>query len=134
MDFQDYDDEFVRIIFMGKESSDYKYLAEEMSQAVLLFTSQLPDDEVFNLKTKLQHTAKLLPDNFADVSKIEGHFAVIRGMIKFNSILDECKDYLVMAQKLKYARSGELINKVDMVGRILNNYLSNKVVSKETYH
>lgn len=134
MDFQDYDDEFVKLIFMGKESTDYKFLAEEMSQAVIQFTNQLPDDEVFNLKSKLQITAKSLPDNFADVSKIEGHFAVIRGMIKFNSILDECKDYLVMAQKLKYAKSGELINKVDMVGRILNNYLSSKVVTNNKFN
>lgn len=129
MENQDYADDFLKTILMEKEGDDYKFLAEEMSQAVLQFTDQLPEDEVFDLKHKLQHTAKKLPDNFADVSKIEGHLAVIKGMIKFNSILDECKDYLVMAQKLKYARSGELINKVDMVGRILNNYLSSKAIS-----
>lgn len=125
----EYADDFIKAIISEKDTQDYKFLAEEMTQAMLKFTDSLPDDEVFDIKTKLQVSAKKLPNNFADVAKIEGNLALIKGMVMFNSNLDECIDYLTMAQKLKYGRTGELIHKVDMVGKILNNYLSTKVFS-----
>ncbi len=126
----EYADEFIRAILSEKDGQDYKLLAEEMTQAMLNFTETLTDDEVFDIKTKLQVSAKKLPDNFADVAKIEGNLALIKGMVRFNSNLDECIDYLTMAQKLKYGKTGELIHKVDMVGKILNNYLSTKVFAQ----
>lgn len=128
MESQEYEDEFINSIFMEKEDDDYSYLADEVAGEMLKFSEQLPEDEIFDLKYKLHKVASQLPENFIEVSRIKGQLEIVKGMISFNAILNECKDYLVIAQKLKYAKSNELVNKVDMVGRILNNYLSSKVV------
>ncbi len=108
--------------FTRKE--DLNELTIELVNSLKEFSQNMPNDEVYELKRMLCTSANTLPETVETASQMSGKFGVIRGMIRINSNLDECKNYLSMAEKLKFGKTEEIIKKVNDYSNIINNTFS----------
>lgn len=99
-------------------------LTKDLVESINSFSTELPDDEVYALRRMLCHSVNHLPEVVEEASKMTGKMSIIRGMIKLNSNLEECKNYLSMAEKLKFAKTNDIVRKVDEFSLMINNTLS----------
>ncbi|MGE5479062.1 MAG: four helix bundle protein [Chloroflexota bacterium] len=103
-----------------KDSIVYKK-ANNLSLAIVALTNGLPCDEVCQLRDRLRETAESIPANievgFRKINRIDR----IRSLIATRTSLEECRDYLCLAEKLKYASTISLINELEEVAALLTN-------------
>lgn len=92
--------------------------------AVYKFTSDFPKNEIYGLTSQLRRAAVSIAANIAEGFKKTGSADTIRYMNISQGSLEECRYYLILANDLGYGVSGELLNQLDEVGRVLAGYLN----------
>lgn len=105
--------------FVRKE--DINELTIDLVESLKEFSLSMPNDEVYELKRMLSNSAETLPKTIENATHLSGKLGVIRGMIQINSNLDECIDYLTMAEKLKFGKTENIMKKVAEFSSIINN-------------
>ncbi|MCX6146687.1 MAG: four helix bundle protein [Candidatus Kapabacteria bacterium] len=113
------------IKFVRKEDLDEltKVLVDSLDE----FSRNMPNDEVYSLKTMIHNSAITLPETVATASQMGGKFGAIRGILKINSNLDECINYLTLVERLKLSKTEDLIKQVNDYSRIVNQTFSSVI-------
>jgi four helix bundle protein len=114
----------------GISIHEYSKLTVELAHSIKEFSEKLPEDEVYNIKFLLYQCVSNIPERYENVERMEKSLDIIRSLIKLNSSLDECKDYLLMVQKLKFGNANDMVKKVDETSKTINSYFSNKINKK----
>ncbi len=109
------------------KKEDLKALTQELVLSIKEFSDTLPEDEVYELRRLIRNSICTLPNQVEEASNLTTKLSIIRGMIKVNSNLDECKNYLNMAEKLKFAKTEEMMTKVVQFTNLVNTTLTGSI-------
>lgn len=89
---------------------------------VYKLSENFPKTEIYGLTSQLRRAAISIPANIAEGFKKNGSADKARFMNIAQGSLEEVRYYLILAQDLNYANTGELQQKIDEVGRLLFGY------------
>ncbi len=93
--------------------------ATEMIESVSRFSDAIPDEKIYELKLRLIKSLDEFPGIIEKT--LTGEESNLRNVIKANVKLGEIKDYLKLADELKYNETEDLIEKVRTVSRLITN-------------
>jgi four helix bundle protein len=86
-------------------------------------TKQLPKDELFGLTSQIRRSAISIPANIAEGFGRDGTKDKLRFYNIATGSLNEVDYYLLLLQDLGYAKTDDLTDKIDEIGRILKSYI-----------
>ena len=84
-------------------------------QEIIAFSESLPANELYQLKTRLINSAVSVPGNIEDGYRKDKKIDRIRSLIKVNGTLAECRDYLLLIERLRYGNTRYLVDQLDDV-------------------
>ncbi len=90
--------------------------------AVYRMTAAFPKHELYGLTSQLRRAAVSVPANIAEGFRKRGKGDKARFLNTAEGSLEECRYYLILAQDLGYARTEDLREAADEVGRLLGGY------------
>ncbi len=90
--------------------------AEDLAESVYNLTGIIPDETIYELKSRLLRSMDEFPDKLESTLADEKN---LRSIIKANVLLGEIKDYLKLADELHYTNADDLIEKVSSVSRLI---------------
>lgn len=91
---------------------------------VYKLTGAFPRHELFALSNQMRRAAVSIPANICEGFRKRGRADKARFMNIAEGSLNECAYYLILAQDLGYAETGELRANLDEVSRMLRAYAS----------
>ncbi|MFP4528974.1 MAG: four helix bundle protein [Candidatus Kapaibacterium sp.] len=104
---------------MNYNQDDLREKAIRLVQSIDSFTDSLPLSEIYQLRKRLKYCISNLPPNIEKGLKDSGKLNRIRCFIKANGSLEECREYLELVEKLKYAPTDKLKEQVDEIRQLL---------------
>ena len=96
--------------------------AHEFVLSVYKLTDHFPKQEAYGLTSQMRRAAVSIPANIAEGFRKRGKADKARFMNTAEGSLEECHYYLILAQDLGYCESGELMERLNEVSRLLNAY------------
>lgn len=97
--------------------------ARELAESVSEFSDLLPEENLNDLKIRLKYTAESISPAIEEGFSQKRRIDRLRLWIKANTYLEEVRDYLNMVEVLRYAKTDELVSKIDEMADILKkNY------------
>jgi four helix bundle protein len=91
---------------------------EELIDSINTLTKVLPDNQVYEIGDRLRRSVCNIPKNVEELySDGKSKMDKIKSMIHTNIALRDCKDYLNLVEVLKYAKTRDLIDKIDNVNK-----------------
>ena len=85
-------------------------------------SENFPNAEIYGFTSQLRRAVISIPANIAEGFKKSGSADKARFMNIAQGSLEEVRYYLILAQDLNYAKTDELQQKIDEVGRLLFGY------------
>jgi four helix bundle protein len=86
-------------------------------------TRSFPDYELFGLTSQIRRAAVSILANIAEGFKRRGKADKVRFFNISQGSLEETRYYLILANDLVYAETGDLQSELDEVGRLLDAYM-----------
>ena len=96
--------------------------AHEFVLSVYRYTKIFPRDESFALTAQFRRAAVSIPANIAEGFKKRGSLDKARFMNIAQGSLEECRYYLILTNDLGYGDGSELLQQLDVVGKLLASY------------
>jgi four helix bundle protein len=96
--------------------------AHEFALRAYRLTSGFPSQEAFGLTSQLRRAAVSIPANIAEGFRRKGRADKARMLNIAQGSLEECRYYLVLAEDLNYASTGEERHLLEHTSRLLNRY------------
>ena len=87
-------------------------------------TRDFPKYELFGLVSQIRRSAVSIPANIAEGFKRKGKADKLRFFNISQASLEETRYYLILAQDLGYADTGDLMENIDEIARLLNGYMN----------
>ena len=108
---------------------DYKkievwQLAHELVISIYRVTRSFPREELFGLTSQLRRAAVSVPANIAEGFKKKSRLDKLRFFNIAQGSLEEVRYYLLLAKDLGYGDSSALADDLDIVGKLLEGYMS----------
>lgn len=92
---------------------------EDLAGKIENFSKTLPGSEIYNLKERLNASIDNISDklykSFYGISRTER----IRFAIRVFEALSDCRDYLTLAEKLRYGKTHDMVTKLDDILHLL---------------
>lgn len=96
--------------------------AHKLVLDIYKLSDSFPQREIYSLTSQLRRAAISIPANIAEGYKKKGPADKARFMNIAQGSLEEVRYYLILAQDLDYAKTDELSEQLDEVGRLLYAY------------
>jgi four helix bundle protein len=90
--------------------------------AVYKRTAAFPGREIYGLTSQMRRAAVSIPANIAEGFAKRGKPDKVRFMNIAEGSVEESRYYLILSQDLGYANTGELMELLNEVGRLLKGY------------
>jgi len=90
--------------------------------AVYKRTAGFPGREIYGLTSQMRRAAVSIPANIAEGFAKRGKPDKVRFMNIAEGSVEESRYYLILSQDLGYANTGELMELLNEVGRLLKGY------------
>ncbi len=90
--------------------------------AVYKMTAAFPRQEIYGLTSQMRKAAISIPANIAEGFAKRGRADKARFMNVAEGSLEETRYYLILSQDLGYGNTGELMELLNEVGRLLKGY------------
>jgi four helix bundle protein len=103
--------------------------AHEFVLAVYRLTESFPEREKFGLAHQMRRAAVSIPANIAEGCAKRSPGEKSRFLNIAEGSLEQCRYYLILAQDLRYGETESLMNTLEEVGRLLNEYARAILVS-----
>ncbi len=97
--------------------------AHPLALDVYKLTARFPKQELYGQRAQFRRAAVSIPATIAEGFRKRGRVDKSRYMNIGQGSLEECRDYLRLAQDLGYCDSRGLLHPLDEVGRLLDAYL-----------
>lgn len=81
-----------------------------------------PKTELYGLTSQLRRAAVSIPANFAEGFRRQGRADKVRMLNIAQGSIEEARYYLILAEDLGYAKTGDLLEQVTEVSRMLDAY------------
>jgi len=86
-------------------------------------SDDFPQREIYSLTSQLRRAAISIPANIAEGYKKTGIADKLRFLNIARGSLEEVRYYLILAQDLRYAKTDDMSDKLDEVGKLLYGYM-----------
>jgi four helix bundle protein len=96
--------------------------AHKFVMAAYRFSEGFPKSETYGLSAQLRRAAGSIPANIAEGFRKRGRPDKARYMNTAEGSVEECRNYLILAQDLGYGSNEELRKSLEEVSRLLNAY------------
>lgn len=96
--------------------------AHQFVLAVYGLTAHFPKSETYGLSLQMRKAAVSIPANIAEGFRRRGQADKVRFLNTSESSLEESRYYLILTEDLGYGETGELLNSLEEVSRLLNAY------------
>ena len=103
--------------------------AHQFVLSVYALTGAFPKRETYGLVLQMRRAAVSIPANIAEGFRRRGKADKARYMNMAEGSLEESRYYLILAQDLGYARTGELMERSEEVSRLLSRYAATILTS-----
>jgi len=90
--------------------------------AVYALTANFPRSEAYGLTLQMRKAAVSIPANIAEGFRRRGKADKVRFLNTAESSLEESRYYLILTEDLGYGQTGELLNSLEEVSRLLHGY------------
>jgi four helix bundle protein len=90
--------------------------------AVYALTASFPKSETYGLTLQMRKAAVSIPANIAEGFRRRGKADKVRFLNTSESSLEESRYYLILTGDLGYGSTGELLNSLEEVSRLLHGY------------
>ena len=99
-----------------------KQLTDEIVFSIVNLGDQLPNNESYFLRNKIRSCALTARDAIgdamlSDIRKMDR----IRSIIKAETSLGECREYLDLAEQLRYVNTKDIVAKIDKASRLIGS-------------
>lgn len=98
--------------------------AHQLVLAVYRYFDKFPRREIYCLTPQIRRSAISVPANIAEGFKKQSKLDKIRIMNIAQGSLEETRYYLILAADLGYGDSTALLEETDVVGKMLDGYIS----------
>ena len=96
--------------------------AHQFVLQVYRFSAEFPREETYGLTAQLRRAAVSIPANIAEGFRRRGKADKARFLNISQGSAEECRYFLILARDLGYGESGQLLEQVDEVSRMLASY------------
>jgi four helix bundle protein len=96
--------------------------AHQLVLAIYEFTAHFPKSETYGLALKMRKAAVSIPANIAEGFRRRGKADKVRFLNTSESSLEESRYYLILSEDLGYGKTGEILNSLEDVSRLLHSY------------
>ena len=96
--------------------------AHEFVLGVYRYTAGFPKQETYGLCAQMRRAAISIPANIVEGFRKRGRADKVRFMNMAEGSVEESRYYLILAEDLRYGQTGELMNSLEEVSRLLNSY------------
>jgi four helix bundle protein len=90
--------------------------------AIYKFTEAFPKQETYGLSSQMRRAATSIPANIAEGFRKRGKPDKARFMNTAEGSIEESRNYLLLAHDLGYGQTGNLMDSLEEVSRLLNAY------------
>ena len=97
--------------------------SHEFVLSVYRITKEFPEYELFGLVSKMRRAAVSIPANISEGFKRKGEADKLRFYNISQGSLEESRYYLILAKDLGYEDTGQLMNDIDEIARLLEGYM-----------
>jgi four helix bundle protein len=98
--------------------------AHQLVLSIYRYSERFPRKEIYCLTPQIRRSAISVPANIAEGFKKRSKLDKIRIMNIAQGSLEETRYYLILAGDLGYGDSVALLEETDVVGRMLDGYIS----------
>jgi four helix bundle protein len=96
--------------------------AHQFVLAVYAFTATFPKSETYGLSVQMRKAAVSIPANIAEGFRRRGKADKVRFLNTSEASLEESRYYLILSEDLAYGKTGNLLDSLEEVSRLLNSY------------
>ena len=96
--------------------------ARQLVLAIYEFTAHFPKSETYGLVLQMRKAAVSIPANIAEGFRRRGKADKVRFLNTSESSLEESRYYLILSEDLGYGKTGEILNSLEEVSRLLHSY------------
>jgi four helix bundle protein len=96
--------------------------AHQLVLAIYEFTAHFPKSETYGLVLQMRKAAVSIPANIAEGFRRRGKADKVRFLNTSESSLEESRYYLILSEDLGYGKTGEILNSLEDVSRLLHSY------------
>ena len=96
--------------------------AHQFVLAVYDFTATFPKSETYGLSVQMRKAAVSIPANIAEGFRRRGKADKVRFLNTSEASLEESRYYLILSEDLGYGKTGNLLDSLEEVSRLLNSY------------
>ena len=96
--------------------------ARQLVLAIYEFTAHFPKSETYGLALQMRKAAVSIPANIAEGFRRRGKADKVRFLNTSESSLEESRYYLILSEDLGYGKTGEILNSLEEVSRLLHSY------------
>ena len=96
--------------------------AHQFVLAVYAFTATFPKSETYGLSVQMRKAAVSIPANIAEGFRRRGKADKVRFLNTSEASLEESRYYLILSEDLGYGKTGNLLDSLEEVSRLLNSY------------
>jgi four helix bundle protein len=96
--------------------------AHQFVLSVYAFTAHFPKPETYGLSIQMRKAAVSIPANIAEGFRRRGKADKVRFLNTSESSVEESRYYLILSEDLGYGKTGELLDSLEEVSRLLNAY------------
>ena len=96
--------------------------AHQLVLAIYEFTAHFPKSETYGLALQMRKAAVSIPANIAEGFRRRGKADKVRFLNTSESSLEESRYYLILSEDLGYGKTGEILNSLEDVSRLLHSY------------
>jgi four helix bundle protein len=96
--------------------------AHQFVLVIYELTSRFPKSETYGLRLQMRKAAVSIPANIAEGFRRRGKADKVRFLNTAESSLEESRYYLILSEDLGYGETGEILNSLEEVSRLLHSY------------
>lgn len=105
------------------ENNSLDIIANELAKEIIQYSVQLPDDDILQIKKKLNVYARLVPSSIRTFTQKKTRIEKMKSLIEASSNLSDCKEFLDISSRLRYGNVELIKEKIDS----LDSHLSKNV-------
>ncbi|HPO63668.1 MAG TPA: four helix bundle protein [Candidatus Kapabacteria bacterium] len=104
----------------GFNNDKIKEKTQELVSSINLITQKIPNGQIYQIAEKLRKSADSVP-KYIELGLNENarKYDKIRFLIMANSVLEDCRTYLSLAETLKYAYTKDIIEQINSVNDLI---------------
>lgn len=105
------------------ENTNLDTIANELAKDIIQYSVNLPDEDVLQLKRKLNVYARLVPSSIRTFSQKKTRIEKMKSLIEASSNLSDCMEFLEISNRLRYGNNDKIREKI----QTLDSHLSKNV-------